>query len=235
MTQKETERLFLDAFIRHIGWDVREVTAREKPDFIVTTSDGVFGLEVTQLFKNVSARGGSSNKASEVSRSKFMSKLADQYYRRDNRPILLTANFAEPPVFTGLSEIADRVRAAVPEAEWETSQVNLETRSGPSTKLHIQRLPDSCEQYRRWICINNSLGWVRSLDADEVLARNRVKAGRLSSYKSMVDRVRLLLVVDRTHEASMFSWTPTESHLPSLGFEGVYIYLHPDEAFHVAW
>ena len=63
-------------------------------------------------------------------RSKFMSKLADQYYRRDNRPILLKANFAEPPVFTGLSEIADRVRAAVPEAEWETSQVNLETRSG---------------------------------------------------------------------------------------------------------
>jgi len=47
MTQKETECLFLDAFIRHIGWDVREVTAREKPDFIVTTSDGVFGLEVT--------------------------------------------------------------------------------------------------------------------------------------------------------------------------------------------
>jgi hypothetical protein len=235
MTHKETERLFLDAFIRHIGWDVCEVTSREEPDFIVTTSDSVFGLELTQLFKNVSAPGGSSNKASEASRSQFMSKLADEYYRSDSRAILLTANFAEPPVFTALSEIANRVRAAVPETEWETSEVNVETRSGLRTKLYIQRLPDSCEQYRRWICINNSLGWVRSLDVDEILARIRVKAGRLSSYKSAVDRVRLLLVVDRTRESSMFSWTPTESPMPSLGFEGVYLYFHPDEAFHVAW
>lgn len=126
---------------------------------------------------------------------------------------LLKVDFAEPPAFTALSEIANRVRAVVPETEWEESQVNLETRSGPRTKLYIRRLPDSCGQYRRWICINNSVGWVRSLDVGEILARIRVKASRLPSYKSAVDRVRLLLVVDRTHESSMFSWAPTESPL----------------------
>jgi hypothetical protein len=77
--------------------------------------------------------------------------------------------------------------------------------------------------------------WVRSLSVDDVLAAIGVKAGRLSSYQRAVDRVRLLLVVDRTREASMFSWIPIESPMPSIGYEGVYLYLHPDQAFHVAW
>lgn len=67
-----------------------------------------------------------------------------------------------------------------------------------------------------------------------ISTRIHAKAKRLASYRQVVNRVCLLLVVDRTRESGMFSWNPSTLTVPSLGFDAVYLYLHPLEVFQVA-
>ena len=233
MANKEVELVFVDAFLRRVGWRVIDVTPRENPDFIVRVGEGVVGIEVTQIFKNDFSGRGSKNKHAEARRVRVLQTLADEYYREDERPISVRAYFAEPLDHALVADLVSRVREGVPDVEWATNEIEVRGSSGV-TKFYIRRLPASCTGYRAWTSINNSLGWVRPLGAEAISERIQAKAMRLSSYMRVVERVCLLLVVDRTRESGMFSWSPSGVPVRSLGFEAVYLYVHPVDVFRVA-
>jgi len=199
MASKVLEQIYLHGFVEkhpqfHI---VDESETRESPDFLLRDATGVIGLEVTQVFRNDSD-AGSPAKAAESRRQAYLGRLAFEYYSAHGRPLHVQAHLPDRPD-TELSLVVENLHAMRPAEPWGRSRFSV----GHDTVFHLTALPDEAGSYSKWICINNSVGWVGRLHSDLLASRIREKAPKLPTYRKAADRVALLLVADRTSESGM--------------------------------
>lgn len=217
----------MEGFLEHIEEDICLVAEREErfpPDFILSDARGEFGLEVTQVFRD-RRESGSPSKAAEVSRSKYLSRLASDYYSRSGLSLLVKANI--PDRFNlDMHALSDRLKAERNDQPWQQSKFSLT----PNATFYLTSLPKKVGRYSRWVCVNNSVGWRRWLGGYDLAPSIKHKSQKLAKYRYARDRVSLLLVVDVTRESGMLRWPDNAVPPEARGFEAVYLYMHPLEA-----
>lgn len=162
MASKQIERLYLDSFLKSVGWEYSKIESGESPDFIIYSTERTFGIEVTQIFKDKS-REGSRKKAIELRRDEFLKKLAQEYYDQGGRPILLKVWMYTLPDQSDTERLLHRLHESVPPEPWDHAKVCFEAGNNKVAEFFITRLPNSTGRYARWTCMNNITGWVRNL------------------------------------------------------------------------
>jgi hypothetical protein len=228
VASKLLERIFVEGFLKHIDQDLHLVAERETPDFVLSDARGQFGLEVAQIFRDRS-ESGSPSKAAESRRSKYLMRLASDYYSRSGLPLLMKATIPDQFQFD-VHALTDRLIAERNDEPWRSSKFSL----GPDTTFDLTPLPDEAGQYSRWVCINNSVGWRGWLGVDDLRPTIEDKSQKLEEYRAATTRVSLLLVVDVTQPSGMLRWPDNAVPPEARGFDAVYLYLHPREARRLA-
>ncbi len=223
MPSKVLERNYVEGFLQRIGTGYLNLEERESPDFILSDGDGQFGLEVAQVFRDQGS-AGSPSKAAESRRVQYLRRVASVYYSRSGLPVLVSADVPDRfDVETGA--LADQLKAERPADPWARSQFTIR-----GATFHLVSLPPEAGQYRRWVCINNSVGWQGCLTANDVEPVISDKASKLTEYRKAILRVELLLVVDVTRTSGMVRWRDGTPFPGAQGFDAVHLYFHPDEA-----
>jgi len=233
MATKALERIYLDSFLKSIGWNYSNIEEGESPDFIVKSESQSFGVEVTQIFKDSSQRG-SKLKEDESQRGKFLIKLAKEYYRRGGHPIALKGMIFDLPNQSMTQELLQKlINESHCHQPWERSQLCIESDNKKYAEFYITRLPDLIGHYDRWICMNNTIGWVQNLDKVLLEKTIQEKSAKIDKYHEAVDNVILLIVVDRIKQSGMMEWCAQEICC-GCGFMSVYLHIFPFETYKVA-
>lgn len=225
MASKIQERIYVEAFLSRLGGQHAIVEERESPDFMVAVNGECFGLEVVQVFRDQAtvSDSGSTARAVESRRTKFLRQLAADYYSAGGPPLHIQALMADPAavVYSGL---VDRIVGARPAVPWERTRLEMD-----GATLHLCALPPELEQYDRWVAVDNSVGWLGQIGPEHILPMIQNKATRLASYRSAAARVELLLVVDTTRSSGMVRWDPARPYPCLHGFDALHLYFYPDE------
>lgn len=229
MASKISERIFLHSFLKLMPGFVieNESASQERPDFVLRDAIGRIGMEVTQVFRSSTPKG-SRGRERESRRQKFLRELADAYYS-NGAPVSVKAQLPHGPN-DDPKEIAAGIRAARPSEAW--SGTSICSKSG--SKYWITALPGDVGECREWHCIDNHLGWVGEATWDLITSRIQAKATLLEEYKRVISRIALLLVVDRTYQSGMLQMPPMTRPIEPLGFNGIYLFVHPLEAKRLA-
>lgn len=228
MASKVQERIFVEGFLQRCPDALSLIAERESPDFLMRDHRGEFGLEVAQAFRS-NGVAGSPAKAAESRRVKYLRGLASAYYQAGGMPLLVKAILPDQPDFV-LATLIEKLKVERTDKPWERTSFVF----SPSAEFYLTALPAEAGEYKRWLCINNSVGWVGRLHADLLTPRIREKAAKINYYRQAANRVALLLVVDRTCESGMLQWRADEPPPHTVGFEMVYLYIHPFEVFRLA-
>lgn len=109
----------------------------------------------------------------------------------------------------------------------------VESYSTKYAEFYITRLPDLIGQYNRWICMNNTIGWVQKLDKALLEKTIQEKSTKIDKYHEVIDNVILLMVIDRIRHSGMMEWC-TEGLCCGYGFTSVYIHFFPFETYKVS-
>lgn len=225
--QKTEERIYAEQTAILLGeeWDIREPgNEREWPDLLVDSASGTFGLEVRKIYADEASKG-SLKRREESLRAERLREVADIYYSGAMPPIRL--QFYGDPV--DAENLASELASIVPSMQvWERKKVVC----GVNSWMYVWRLPDECEEYRKWDIISDRVGWVGVLDPDVVQRAIHRKSSRLESYKKHIEDVRLLLVCDRTMNSgkNLFDEYP---NLDQSGFDQIYLLSFPDDLVHI--
>lgn len=208
-----------------VNWTIQEPDdEREWPDLVIETATGPFGLEIRKLYAD-EVSGGSSRRAAESSRTRFLKEVASTYYERGAPPVRVQC-YGMPD---DLSRFADDLAAMVPVMQpWERKKVTYDG----GRWVHVCRLRAECGEYSRWDVVSDSVGWVGVIDPSIVQAAIQAKSINLPRYKVHVEDVRLLLVCDRTRNSGKHLF----GHLPAIeraGFNNIYLLSFPDEIYQI--
>jgi hypothetical protein len=228
MASKIQERVFVEGFLQKYSEAVTLIAERESPDFLMRDPNGEFGLEVAQFFRNTGV-AGSPAKAAESRRMKYLRTLASAYYKAGGLPLLVKAILPDRPDFDS-SALIERFQMERPIEPWERTSLVLSS----NAEFHLTALPPRAGLYKRWLCINNSVGWVDSIRTDSLVPIIQAKAAKISDYRKVIGRIALLLVADRTHESGMLQWREDEPPPKPEGFDMVFLYIHPFEVVRLA-
>lgn len=221
------ERAYLSAFMQLSELRDCEVQEHgEKPDFIITTPSGSVGVEVTTINKLPNSHG-SVLMETEAAHARFLKQLSDVYYRGGGEPInvqLLTNGCA---LSSDLEGLAGRLRALRPSTLWAVRRVE-DRRAGV---LYLRALPRAAGLYRRWRCVDDSLGWVGRPSAEQVADLIERKAARASTYLTRVPRVHLLIVADRMRSSGLLNLSELSLSMPPHAFEAIYALEYPERLY----
>ena len=233
MVSKLLERIYLDSFLKSIDGNYSNIEERESPDFIIGSGSQSFGVEVTQIFKDRSRRG-SKIKKDEAQREKFLIELAKEFYHRGGRPIALKSlilDLPNPSMTQGL--LQNLVNESHHLQLWERSKLCIESAFKKYAEFYITRLPDIIGEYSRWICMDNMIGWIQSLDKVLLEKTIQEKSVKIRKYHDVIDNVILLIVIDRIKQSGMMEWGAHEMCC-GCGFMSVYLHIFPFETYKVA-
>jgi hypothetical protein len=229
MVSKKIERFYLKSFLKSIGWDNSLIEETESPDFIIKSGDQSFGVEVTQLFKDDS-KFGSMLKRDESEHNLFLTELAKEYYQNGGCPIYLSVKkIANLPDQNTRQELLLKLKSLFIQP-WEHTEVCVE--SG-NFNLDITRLPDAVGPYNRWICIDDGIDWVRSLDKNIVEQKIKEKSAKIGEYHKVIKDIVLLIVIDRYKKSGKLQWNAQET-CHNYGFTSVYLHTLPLETHKIA-
>lgn len=232
MASKIAERIYLDAFIKIVGWSVDEIAETEAPDFVLTVAGRELGVEVRQVFKE-EGRKGSPIRRDERERAEFLVEAARQYYALGGRPIYVKVLTRGPWYLGEPGAFARRLLTAVLGAEFKDVEVG-QPWAPDEPHAVVMPLPSAAGPYSRWLCVGDSVGWVRQVAWTDVEAFVREKATRLDAYRERVNDVVLLLVAARSSESSMLQYADAEMSGESLGFSAVYWHEHLIRSIRIA-
>jgi hypothetical protein len=223
--QKSIERDYLDAYLRLTAQQA-EVEHFERPDFILTNSSGRWGVEVTEVLQD-SGPHGSLVRRDEQERARFLARLAKVYYAAGGRPVLLKLTLPRHPSANFADDLAGRMlaeRTVVPEGEQRKCYLRPAVEEQP---FYLTALTDEFPAYSRWLSIGDGVGWVRSVESATLNSIIATKAGKLAEYRMSVPRVVLLIVANRLLNSGKFQLSTELQTLDALGFEEVYLLVHP--------
>ncbi len=230
--QKQEERIHAEWFCANAGFDLLP-DDREKPDFLIRKNGSVLGLEVTQMFKDCTASGGSKMREKEARRSNLLDRVATRYYALDRSiPIRVNALFDDLHE-SEVDEIVATLRnVAMTLNVWEDRRVSLRRVSLRDSQaiLYIRRLPDECSEYRRWNCPTNTIGGEREIKyvADPIRKRIAEKARKAAGWDVGLHNTILLIVADYNYNSGRFNIDQPLECDP-CGFAAIYFGTFPDK------
>jgi len=223
--KKEAEELYLQRFLSLAEWGVSDVIAGEHPDFVVRVGQHRVGVELTELLKDRDPKRGSSSKRSEGLHTRFLRDLARAFYDAGGGPSrvrVLLANHKLPSIATASRALLQARRGL---SDWASVRLQL----GDDGVHYMTALPEQVGQYKSWVCVSDSVGWVGAISERQLTTTIRGKAAKLTGYRSGVDRAVLLIVADQTTNAGR--WRLARSFVPvnANGFDEVHLLTFPLE------
>ncbi len=246
--KKQRERFFLEQFLAAARMPLQIVTERETPDFLLRDDRGELGVELAELFKDRQRSSGhgkleSPGKAIEAKRAAFLRQVAKDYYAAGGRPIsvqallptgLETAGHHGRPVLD-LPDARDVVQALLDQRPVEgeaPASIDLGTELEPGAVFYVRALPDAWGSYSRWTAVDNSVGLRRQAHLSDAQVMVDAKAAaKLAECRKISPRVVLLLHADGTRSSGMMTWADDFAPIEPRGFDEVWLYLHPGEAW----
>ena len=203
---------------------------RENPDFLLKDDGGIFGLEVTNIYKD-EGKWGSKIKKGESERKKFLRKLSKTYYSSGGKPVELTCLMYSTPADSTLQLIAEGVKTNRDKKELVHSR--FEDEYG---KFYLYSLPDNekWSGYSFWQCISDATGTVGTIAESVIKKKLDEKKKRLGQYRLAAQRIVLLLVADHFGASGMLDYKPGEFTIPNSGFDEVYLLTNPEACYRLA-
>ncbi len=230
--QKRIETFYLKQFLQASGIEMAIVDDnREEPDFGVIYQGNELGLEVTQLFKE-NFEGGAPLQARESFWSGVLLE-AKKIYLGNGNPLCNVKLLLSPTALSMLKYDKQAVIAEILSLLADTEipepfeQVRVEGNDNTPhiTSMHVTAITD--EITPRWTCVNNDIGWVRTITGDFLMSLIRKKEKRLPSYQTSFSENILFIFVEAGKDSGMVRLDgPTEVE---TRFEKVFLYFHPEE------
>lgn len=234
MKQKEHERYHLEQAIQNGKLDWTIVEEGEAPDFMVSSPEGSFGLELVTVY-----RGGGVEKAGDRGPRKFStgawSKKREE--KRNAKLQRLRRSFEA----SGGPTLSVKVLGNISSQDFQDIPRHLEEKGAGRLNLGEQiRIDLPCVTVHAtrsftpvWILIEDIVGWVNTEPRKEVEAAILSKAAKLAAYQRRAGAdVRLLIVAE-----GRFNSGKLRPHkgmtVNGHGFREVYFYNSPSGPFQV--
>jgi hypothetical protein len=232
-TRKYRERFLLDEFLRKAGLLLSQITPDETPDFIANAESGSIGIEITELFLRNGSNFGSLQ-AKESLQDRVLKDAQAHYLSNGGPEVRAHILFRDG---MDLREAARRKLAI----EIATHVLTLKDFDGELHRLPAPRL--GClladfvtsvyagsvvtREQCRWL--TPRAGGVGDIRIDDLQARIAEKARLAPSYAGRFAETWLLLVGDRTRNASKLRWPAgVDAGVLRSTFTRTFVYLHPD-------
>jgi len=225
--KKQIEKFFVEWFIQKVGWDSCELFEGESPDFSIKLSDKIFGLEVTNLYKEEKAKG-SLCKGTEEFKKKWHSKVSKKYYELSQIPLWVRVLTKVGELGGDPSELSYELFKKRNIEIFKHIEFSFNPTDKCKIKIFMDRLPPKFTKYNRWTFIDNHIGHSREIDEALIQKIIERKASKLKNYKNKYNDIILLIIVDRTFASGMFHCVTDKIVLPKCGFSSIYLGLYPD-------
>lgn len=241
-SKRNEERFFLDQFLTKTNrWEFVAAGEPPAPDFLVKDARGLLGVELTSIQKDAAPGQSSAMRAAERSRERFLARAAEHYYDHGGSPIrvlatkLPSAGLDIPDLTRRLKEACALALASSPQ-EYELVITHNDLADElPIAEFWIRtmgmlRHPTDSQ----WVAVKNSVGFVRTLSAEDLSNLVLGKAAKLAGYKTRVARVALLIYSHRTYSSGMIQVPPETRLSDGYGFEEVHLVLPPEQVLQLA-
>ena len=235
--KKQRERFFLEQFLVAARMSLQIVAGRETPDFLVRDDRGELGVELAELFKDrqpstVHGKLESPGKTIEAQRVAFLHRLAKDYYGAGGRPIKVLALLPAGSHFPDPREVVQALLDHRPVEVMAQARIDFGTELKTRSVFYIRALPDAWGGHSRWTPVNNSVGRRRQTHLSDAQVMVDAKAAtKLVECRKVGPRVVLLLHADGTRTSGMMTWADDFAPIEPRGFDEVWLYLHPGEAW----
>lgn len=201
MSRKRIERICLDRLLEGIGQSPIHVQESESPDFLVQFEEPLVGVEVTRSLPPGNS-GNSPPQEQAALRARVMSQARALYEAADGVPLHVSAGFLDhTPLSVGrvrdlAREVAECLRVEVAGLgvhQWVT--IEPDHLLGKLREMHsLRALRVPAPEYGVWSA--NSFAWCRTVDQSDLSSVLARKERKISSYRSSVSEVWLLIVVE---------------------------------------
>jgi hypothetical protein len=229
--KRERERFFLEEFLRHVPGlrFVEHGQTSEWPDFVVEDDRGRIGLELTQLFRDDSPKG-SPTVAAEKRRSKLLREVARRYYAAGGPPAHVSAVRIGQPEGSNIDDAVLLLLKAAARTGNDYERIEVPDRARPTRSpwalLYFTRLAAEVGAHSDWNACENSCAFVGRVKTESLRACIDEKAANLPRYRRHLDRVALLIYVERNRGSGMIEPPAVPLRLDGAGFEAVHLLMH---------
>lgn len=219
MVSKVQERIYVEAAVKllKVDWKINEIP--EPLDFEVQSPEGIFGMEVRQIFVDDEEIFGSPAKRGESNNIKVIKKLAKSYYAAGGVPIF--AKFLGSFATVDMNSLVNFIVASAP--VYPGGNVTIETQG---VKVFMTSLLPAWTDYSRWVFVNDRVGWVRPISTNDLQQAVNRKQEHLPSYKKKYENIDLLLVADRLFNSGKLFNTGL-LRVSNPGFRTIYFLSYP--------
>lgn len=226
--KRKRERFFLDEFLRHVPGlrFVEHGQPPEWPDFVVADERGRLGLELTQLFRDDSPTG-SPTVQEETRRTKLMREIARRYYAAGGPPAHVSAVRIGPPEGSNIDDAVRLLLKAGARTGHDHQRIEVPDRARPTRTpwalVYFHRLAPEVGAHCDWNACENSCAFVGRVKPEALRSCIDQKAANLARYRRHLDRVSLLIYVERNRGSGMIEPPREPLHLDGAGFEAVFL------------
>jgi hypothetical protein len=230
-TQKKRERFFAQEAARLLGepWDFG--ADRENPDFIVTSGDQRFGLEVTQIFIGPQGHAGSSLKAAEAKMQRIINNLQREFESIENVPLIakFVGNMEADNLATVIPALLAQDLSSKPIGHHFVHDTTIAHPARARLRVHVTK------GRADWYSVNDRAGFVDRNPRAIITARIAEKAGDLPRYKEAagIRDVHLLLVADRISNSGKLT-LDQGAQFDLHGFGKIYLFPYPENVIVLA-
>lgn len=213
-TKKDIERshALQAAFKLGEEWTLEE---REAPDFLVSTNEGKFGLEVTECFIGPKSKAGSKNRAQESANQRWLRAIRDEF--EDCCAAQLHLRYLGHVSKRAAAELLAALLSAHFEQRADFDRVELRFDNG---SVWAYKSPNP-----HWMLLKDRVGWV-SQDGTYLQREIDAKSPKLNTYRQLCPDIRLLVVADRIYNSGKLELA--DGFRPDLrGFDAVYFFSYP--------
>ena len=226
--KRARERFFLDEFLRHVPGlrFVEQGRPPEWPDFVLADDRGPLGLELTQLFRDDGPKG-SPTVTAEKRRSKLLRDIAGRYYAAGGPPAHVSAVRIGQPEGSNIDDAVRLLLKAAARVGNASERIEVPDRARPTRTpwalLYFLRLAPEVGAHCDWNALQNSCAFVGRVKPEALRACIDEKAANLPRYRRHLDRVSLLIYVERNRGSGMIEPPRERLRLDGAGFESVYL------------
>ena len=184
---------------------------------------------MTQLFRNIGPRG-SPSVVQERRRSKLLRQIARRYYQAGGRPAHVAAVYIGESEGCNVEEAVRMLLTADANESADHHRIEVPDRAEPTRRpwalLYFTRLAAEVGEHCDWFPCQNSCAFVGRIKPEALRNRIEEKAAKLPRYRSHLDRVALLIYVERNQASGMIEPPALPLRLDGVGFEAVHLLMH---------
>lgn len=204
INQTTGERLQLDRFLEIFpAAPVGRVEKSVHPDFVVTTSKGVIGIELTQLHQ-VERNRNFQPREIDAFKDKIVGLAKDIYSSCNAIPLEVGVHFSGTPL-SNVEITARKLVGVIQELASgnEVSRVVTHDDIDMPQEFSVIRIIKR-PSYANCLWSVSSARWLPVLDVSQIQTRIAQKNEKIGKYKESADELWLLLVIDQEYLSSFF-------------------------------